>query len=150
MPRWRVLAKVGCAVSLLCAAIPGPVCRGEGTYTVSGEVAFDRLGDVYLSLVTREEFDKDTTHIGRVFHPSEEDRRRGSLSFTLRGAAGQAYAIRCFQDVNGNGRLDLGLFGPKEPWATWRPYTRRLRPPKFDDLEFPLDGDVGGIRLEFR
>ena len=51
------------------------------------------------------------------------------------------YALRCFQDLNGNARLDIGLFGPNEPWALiWN--GKKRFPPKFEDISFALEGDL--------
>lgn len=32
------------------------------------------------------------------------------------------YALSAFEDLNGNGILDMGMFGPKEPSGFWRPF----------------------------
>jgi len=52
------------------------------------------------------------------------------------------YGIRCFLDVNGNGALDRGLFGPIEPWGmSWR-VGRLAGFPRFADICFVVAGDV--------
>ncbi|MBU0661663.1 DUF2141 domain-containing protein [Patescibacteria group bacterium] len=62
--------------------------------------------------------------------------------FHFSGLASDRYAIRVFQDTNGNEVLDSGLFGPLEPWAlSWQTKTRRM-PPRFEDISFRLDTDV--------
>jgi uncharacterized protein (DUF2141 family) len=65
------------------------------------------------------------------------------VPFSFADVAPGEYAIRCFQDRNGNGRLDMGLLGPREPWGVSGP--RRLRPPRFEELRFTVAGDVAGI-----
>jgi len=39
------------------------------------------------------------------------------VSFEFKDVKKGIYWIRCFQDLNGNGKLDFGLFGPIEPWG---------------------------------
>jgi uncharacterized protein (DUF2141 family) len=51
------------------------------------------------------------------------------------------YAVICFHDVNGNGRLDRSFWGvPKEPYAFGNDANGFLGPPSFDDAATALDG----------
>lgn len=47
------------------------------------------------------------------------------------------YAVSAFEDVNGNGKLDVGLFGPQKPSGFFKPFCAR-RAPRFDDVSFDL------------
>ena len=38
------------------------------------------------------------------------------------------YALSAFEDLNGNGILDMGMFGPREPTGFWRPFQGRQKP----------------------
>ena len=40
--------------------------------------------------------------------------------------------------VNGNGDLDMGSFGPKEPWGTYRDARPKFRGPKFEEMAFVI------------
>ncbi len=49
------------------------------------------------------------------------------------------YAVKVFQDVNNNGKLDTGMFGiPKEPWGLSNNVKATFGPPKFEDMLFEL------------
>jgi len=60
------------------------------------------------------------------------------------------YGIRCFLDLDGNGRLDRGPLGPAEPWGMSWNGSRRFGFPKFGDIAFMLDKDIRGLRIEVR
>jgi len=51
------------------------------------------------------------------------------------------YAIRAYQDLNGNGCLDGGLFGPREPWALSLQNGQARFPPRYEDIAFKLEAD---------
>ncbi len=58
------------------------------------------------------------------------------------------YGIRCYQDLNGNMKLDKGLFGPKEPRAmSWS--KGRVFPPRFVAISFLLEKNIS-LKLELK
>jgi uncharacterized protein (DUF2141 family) len=64
----------------------------------------------------------------------------GSLRYQFEIVAGR-WAVSAFEDRNGNGSLDMGLFGPKEPSGFWRPF-HAWRKPRFDDVVSTVEHDV--------
>lgn len=48
------------------------------------------------------------------------------------------WALSAFEDENGNGVLDMGVFGPKEPSGFWHPF-HAWRKPHFDDVAVQID-----------
>lgn len=60
------------------------------------------------------------------------------------------YAVRTYQDENGNGRLDLGLFRiPKEGVGSSNNPKAVMSAPKLADMLFTVDGPTGvGIVLK--
>ena len=69
-------------------------------------------------------------------------------SFSFSAAPGR-WAISAFEDVNGNGILDIGAFGPKEPSGFWRPF-KAWRKPRFDDVASQIDRDVADANVALR
>ena len=63
---------------------------------------------------------------------------REIMPMNVAGVPPGRYAVKCFQDTNGNRKLDIGMFGPKEPWAVHRPARPKLRPPRFEEMAFEL------------
>jgi uncharacterized protein (DUF2141 family) len=51
------------------------------------------------------------------------------------------YSVRIYQDVNGNGKLDFGIFGPSEPWAlSWVEKKKAI--PQFEDIAIEITSDT--------
>lgn len=70
-----------------------------------------------------------------VLKISPDEVQKKKVPFKFEGLQQGTYGVRCFQDVNGNGKLDKGLFGPSEPWGmSWQ-------------RESPLDGRSLNILL---
>lgn len=58
------------------------------------------------------------------------------------------YAVACFHDENGNGKLDLGLFGiPKEGTAASNNAKGFMGPPSFADAKFAFSGQPTDLPL---
>ena len=118
-------------------------------FTIEGEISITEMGDIYIFLVDEECFKTPlfgikTLHI--VIDP--EDVRFGRISYKFEDVPEGTYGIRCYQDVNVNGKLDRGLFGPTEPW--WMSYQEEShsRFPKFKDIAFPVNSDVDDIQID--
>jgi len=58
------------------------------------------------------------------------------------------YAVACFHDENGNGKLDTGLFGiPKEGTAASNDAKGTMGPPQFKDAKFSFPESGMQLRL---
>ncbi len=51
------------------------------------------------------------------------------------------YALSAFEDRNGNGFLDMGFFGPKEPSGFWHAFTGHHKP-RFDEVAELVERDI--------
>jgi uncharacterized protein (DUF2141 family) len=59
------------------------------------------------------------------------------------------YAIAVYQDVNGNGQLDKGMFGiPDEPFAFSNNFRPRFGGPSFEKCKFDFNKNDQVIRIE--
>ncbi len=70
------------------------------------------------------------------------------LAFRFEVSAGR-WALSAFEDRNGNGVLDMGLFSPKEPSGFWRPFTGRHKP-RFDELASLIERDTAGADITLK
>ena len=62
-----------------------------------------------------------------------------ALRLTLRGVPAGTYALRAFQDLNGNGVLDRPIIGPpSEPWAVSNDIRHGFRAPRFEEARTTL------------
>lgn len=120
---------VGAADAVKPVTLSGRVTGASGTHTVS--VALWRA-DHFLELPAR------AVSI-RAGQPTE-------FSFSVPPGD---WALSAFEDVNENGMLDVGMFGPKEPSGFWRPFSGR-RKPAFKDVAFTATRDTAGIDLQLK
>ena len=65
--------------------------------------------------------------------------------YAFRVKAGR-WAISAYEDRNENGKLDMGLFGPREPVGFTIPYRHRRRP-RFDDVAMLVDRDINNADI---
>jgi uncharacterized protein (DUF2141 family) len=61
------------------------------------------------------------------------------MSVTFKDLAAGKYAISVFQDVNNNGKLDIGMFGPKEPYGFSNNVRGILSAPDFESQLFDFE-----------
>ena len=100
----------------------------SGQFFISGEVLIYGVGDVYIYLADEETAKTPMTGNKVILiKDNETDGDFRKVLFQFENVEEGVYAIRCYQDVNGNKKMDKGLFGPTEPW--WLSYQEE-RPPR--------------------
>jgi uncharacterized protein (DUF2141 family) len=62
----------------------------------------------------------------------------------IKGLPKGKLAVRAFQDLNGNGKLDIGLFGPKEPYGFSNNVRGTFSEPDFREqlFSFPKEHEI--------
>jgi uncharacterized protein (DUF2141 family) len=70
----------------------------------------------------------------------------GNTAFQFHAPAG-SWAISAYEDENGNGKLDFGLFAPKEPSGFWRPF-HGWHKPRFAEVSSNITADVSNADIE--
>lgn len=117
-------------------------------YFISGEVLIHDVGDIYIYLAN-EETAKTPMTGNKVIIIKDDSTIRDfrKVQFQFENVEEGLYAIRCYQDVNGNKKMDKGLFGPTEPWwLSWQG-ERPLRIPKFKHIAFIVESDIWNIQI---
>ena len=111
-------------------------------FDISGRVFFCMDGVVHIVLTDEQRSSSPVEAIEKIsLSPSAADISKGYIDYVFRDVEGGVYGIKCFQDINANGKLDAGLFGPKEPWGmSWS--GKRVLPPGFKDYSFELDKNL--------
>jgi len=131
---------------VLCSAL----AFAEETFTVSGQVKFPGDGDVILNLLTKDEetLGKDTPQERiLVIKLTPEQIKEKKASFSFAAVPKGAYIIRCFQDVNGNGKLDLA--DPTDAISIRSQSTRvRLEPVGVYKSSWPFAWDFSKFQVE--
>lgn len=136
--------------------------KSEG-FNISGEAKFKKTGDIFLKVMTEEQFKKchddsenESEDTSDTYHPvamlavkiGEKEMEQKSAFFKFMNIPPGTYAIQGFQDVNGNGILDEGSFGPKEPWGASSLVKRpQFRPPRFEEVKFELKQDITDMTI---
>jgi len=106
-------------------------------------------GTLYLSLYNGEKgFPKDPKAAFRITYARIVN---GISTFRLDHLPKGTYAVACYHDENGNGKLDNNFFGiPTEGTGASNNATGFMGPPRFRDAKFTLDRDTAiTIRIRY-
>jgi uncharacterized protein (DUF2141 family) len=127
---------------LLCLASPSArIVNVEVTAPTTG-------GRIYVAAyASQDEFSNDK-YVANASEPLGERLRRAEVDLPV-PAAGE-YVFAAFQDLNGNGELDLNLFGvPTEPYGFGKLPPSKWRAPNFGEVATRIEGEQR-IRIEVR
>ena len=117
------------------------------------QVEFNNLreakGDLYVAVYDRSEtfLSLDRVHAKKIV----PIRQTGTVRVSFGGLSSGKYAISCFHDLNGNGKLDTNLFGiPTEPYGFSNNVRPKFRAPNWMEAAFDLypSGRDISVRLE--
>lgn len=78
----------------------------------------------------------------------KDEFEKKKVAFKFKEIPPGTYGIRCFKDVNGNGKLDKGLFGPKEPWGMSRQGNKPEKWSKIAYISFEVKSNMTNIKIE--
>ena len=103
-------------------------------------------GNIYVAVFDRKEAFLDTEKVcAQRIVPVGSD---GSAAVSLAELPPGTYAISCFQDLNGNGRLDKNWAGiPTEPYGFSNNARPKFRAPNWDETRFDLRAEGGQISI---
>jgi uncharacterized protein (DUF2141 family) len=157
----RIISMVVCCLLIL----PTFLWAESQGFKVTGEISFSKTGDIYVAIVTKAQFEQGARERAKagenkkaqkpspfsmIITIGEVDQKTHKVSFVFENVPTGTYGIEAFQDVNGNGQLDMGMFGAKEPWGMYRPSRPALRGPKFEEIAFEVKQDLTDMRLELK
>ncbi len=112
----------------------------QETYTIGGRInAYSPKGKIYVFLCNDSIFQIPFSGIDSLEFWVNYDKTQ--VEYEFKNVPAGRYAIRAYQDVNGNHKMDKWLLGPLEPWGF--SYQEKMSfPPKFDDVSFDLLYDM--------
>lgn len=97
--------------------------------TISSSV--EKAGDLHLAVYDSKEGFKSRAEVLSVIRPTSG----GALSFEVQLPAAGDYVLAAFHDLNGNGELDLNVFGvPTEPYGFGQVPPTKWREPEFNEI----------------
>ena len=142
----KIILFSGCLVLLLSSTVPA---RAAG-FTISGQIHFKKPGIIHVKVVTRKQYADNTRSPFRLKIPVDAAAKTKTVPFAFRDVPAGTYGIMVFEDTDGNGKLDMGMFGPREPWGLYRPVRPMFHKPRFDDFSFSLKKDITEIDIHLK
>jgi len=122
-------------------------------YTLSGDVTFQDEGNIYICLLTMEEFrnftiprHKLSESPCKIVQMNPDLKKAGKVSFRFENVPKGTYCVFAYQDVNMNGEVDFDyIYTMNEPWGTYRePWPGS---PTWAKIGFDLNKDITGIDI---
>ena len=136
MKRKSTLAILGLVI---ISCFFNPVFAEDTTHTIEGSIRYSGKGDIYIYLVNEDIFSTPLVGLQTIVLKVEAAESQKMIkSFRFEAVKSGIYGIRCFQDTNGNGKLDRGLFGPKEPWGMSWNAEKPSKWPRFANVSFSV------------
>jgi uncharacterized protein (DUF2141 family) len=127
----------------------------EEKFTVSGEVTFQYDGNIYICLLTMEEFrdfniprHKLSESPCKVIQMNTNLKKAGKVSFTFDNVTKGTYCVFTYQDVNMNGEVDFENYAINEPWGSYKEGAIGIAIPTWGMVKFDLEKDITGITIE--
>jgi len=131
---------LGMAGFVLLGAIGLAQENKSGTIKVVIEDVLDGQGQVRVALEKNaKDFDSGSFDTPKYLSRVEEAKGE-SVSVTFPAVPYGTYAIKAFQDLDGDGKLKTGFMGaPEEPWGFSNDATGFMGPADFSDAKFELN-----------
>lgn len=107
----------------------------------------DGKGSVYIAVFDRKEafLQTDQARVKKIVPILQS----GALEVLLPDLLPGTYAISCFHDLNGNGKLDKNFLGiPSEPYGFSNNARPKFRAPNWEEARFEWKGDTRQISIK--
>ncbi len=149
----KICAFLGAALTCLICVTQSTIAQQqggspEGGYTVCGTITNYRVDKpIYMAIYSSRSRFKARQHDATLrFTPDVLP--LDSLTYCFRNIPTGRYMIAAFQDLDENGAINMGLFGPTEPYRVYRVH-RTFFGPEYDRGCFEVKGNVTGADLRF-
>jgi uncharacterized protein (DUF2141 family) len=138
------------AASLLGLAMPvqgedAPAGSGVVTLVVTCSGIVPNGGTVYVA-VWRESTGWPETP-GPTTVTTKAEPIHETIEIRIPGQKPGTVALSVYQDTDGNGRLDMGSLGPREPWGTSRNVTPAFRGPRYDESTVDISASMSAVTI---
>jgi uncharacterized protein (DUF2141 family) len=131
--------------------LPFTIYADNQTFNIFGKVYFTHKKTIHIFLVDEEISKKPFIGIDTlIVTPNSVDIDNGYISYIFRNVRDGVYGIRCFQDMNGNKKLDEGLFGPDEPWGLSWNENKKDNWPSFKNFCFKVTCNTNSIDIKLK
>ena len=137
----KLAGRVGLLVAVPALIAPAHA-REPQTFTIAGTVTGGSgHHPLYVALWSEQGFLNTPAETSRL-PPGTE----GQYRFVVPSGR---WGVSAFEDINENGRLDMGMFGPKEPNGFWREFKGHHKP-RFEEIAVLIDHDVTDANIKLR
>ena len=121
----------------------------DTTYTIKGIITnYKPKAALYFAMYASQK-DFDEKNFYRKLRYLENELPGDTVHFEFTGIRHDNYIIAGYQDINGDGEINMGWFGPTEPYAVYLP-NYGIFGPKFSKCKFLVDRDIDSIRIVFK
>ncbi len=128
----------------VCFSQPDDTVTAGQSFTVSGTITNFQPGKtMYFALYTSQE-NLDNRNFYRKVIFEGHKLQGDSVHFAFTDVVPGEYIIAGYQDINGDGKMNMGLFGPKEPYRIHEP-NYGLFGPKFNKCKFRVSGNIDTV-----
>ena len=141
-------------ILFMCFGLLFNVAHAEEKYTITGDVSFQYDGNIYICLLTMEEFrdfynprHKLSQSPCKVIQMNTDLKKAGKVSFTFDNIAKGTYCVSTYQDVNMNGEVDFAGLHTNEPWGSYKEDAIGTNP-SWAMVKFDLERDIARIKIE--
>lgn len=124
--------------AILAAGLAGQALAADLTLQIEG--LEEATGSFHVAVFDAAGWDKNDAVTGAIADVSE------GTDLTFTGLAPGEYGVKIYQDVDGNGELNLGMWRiPTEPYGFSNDAPARMGPPKFAQARFELT-EAGAVQ----
>ena len=138
---------------LLSFLFAAHLAYAEETFTISGEVAFQYDGNIYICLFSSNDLrdflrphHKLSESPCTVVQMNEEVKKAGKVPFSFDNVPNGTYTIFTYQDKNNNGEVDFENYEVNEPWGSYAEWQGSSL--VWEKMKFDLHEDITGIRID--
>lgn len=116
-------------------------------YRLSGTIQVNGQGNIMLQLCTASSFDDPTAAPDAFNQVLPVDDSTDEVGFAFEDITAGSYGLRAYLDENKNGRLDMSLMGPTEPWGVYRSSRPAFRGPSWEEVRFSVQSDRDDLTI---
>lgn len=118
----------------------------DTTFSVSGLITNVEKGKaVFIALFSNQkDFKKHIAYKKQGF--KRVDVSGNPIHYVFDNVESGEYIIVAFQDINGDKKINIGIFGPKEPCEIFKPKKSLFRP-KFEKCKFCINTNIGNANI---
>jgi uncharacterized protein (DUF2141 family) len=121
----------------------------DTTFTVKGIITnYKPKAALYFAMYPSQKDFKERNFYRKLWY--KKDKLPGdTVHFEFTGIQRGYYIIVGYQDMDGNGDINMGLFGPTEPYRVYLP-NYGIFGPKFSRCKFLVDRDIDTVTIVFK